>query len=68
MKKIIIYSTYDKIISLHLVNEIVSDGLFKNYKITILDFIPSADSLSRSSFVIREVLGRMYYRIIFLLK
>ena len=33
-----------------------------------LDFIPSAGSLSRSSFVIREVLGRMYYRVKFLLK
>ena len=40
----------------------------KNHKITILDFIPSAGSLSRSSFVIREVLGRMYYRVKFLLK
>ena len=40
----------------------------KNNKITILDFIPSAGSLSRSSFVIREVLGRMYYRVKFLLK
>jgi len=40
----------------------------KNNKITILDFIPSAVSLSRSSFVIRELLGRMYYRFKFLLK
>ena len=40
----------------------------KNNKITILDFIPSASSLSRSSFVIREVLGRLYYHIKFLLK
>ena len=40
----------------------------KNNKITILDFIPSAGSLSRSSFAIREVLGRMYYRVKFLLK
>ena len=40
----------------------------KNNKITILDFIPSAGSLSTSSFVIREVLGRIYYRIKFLLK
>ena len=40
----------------------------KNNKITILDFIPSAGSLSRSSFVIREILGRMYYRVKFLLK
>ena len=40
----------------------------KNNKITILDFIRSADSLSRSSFAIREVLGRMYYRVKFLLK
>ena len=44
------------------------DFQFKNNKITILDFIPSAGSLSRSSFVIREVLGRLYYRIKFLLK
>ena len=44
------------------------DFKFKNYKITILDFIPSADSLSRSSFVIREVLGRMYYRVRFQLR
>ena len=44
------------------------DFQFKNNKITILDFIPSAGSLSRSSFVIREVLGRMYYRVKFLLK
>ena len=41
---------------------------FKNNKITILDFIPSASSLSRSSFVIREILGRLYYRVKFLLK
>ena len=40
----------------------------KNNKTTILDFIPSAGSLSRSSFVIREVLGRIYYRVKFLLK
>ncbi len=39
-----------------------------NNKITILDFIPSTDSLSRSSFVIREVLGRIYYSVKFLLK
>ena len=44
------------------------DFEFKNNKITILDFIPSAGSLSRSSFVILEVLGRLYYRIKFLLK
>ena len=44
------------------------DFQFKNNKITILDFIPSAGSLSRSSFVIREVLGRIYYRVRFLLK
>ena len=44
------------------------DFQFKNNKITILDFIPSAGSLSRSSFVIREVFGRLYYRIKFLLK
>ena len=44
------------------------DFQFKNNKITILDFIPSAGSLSRSSFVILEVLGRLYYRIKFLLK
>jgi len=44
------------------------DFKFKDNKITILDFIPSAGSLSRSSFVIRELLGRMYYRIKFLLK
>ncbi len=41
MKKIIIYSTYDKIISLNLVNEIVSDGFFKNYKIDIFLAKPS---------------------------
>ncbi len=40
----------------------------KSNKITVLDFIPSAGSLSRSSFVIREVLGRLYYRVKFLLK
>ncbi len=34
-----------------------------NNKITILDFIPSASSLSMSSFAFREMLGRMYYRI-----
>ena len=44
------------------------DFQFKNNKITILDFIPSAGSLSKSSFVIREVFGRLYYRIKFLLK
>ena len=44
------------------------DFKFKNDNITILDFIPSATSLSSSSFVIREVLGRMYYRVKFLLK
>ena len=44
------------------------DFKYKNHKITILDFIPSAGSLSRSSFVIREVLGRIYYRVKFLVK
>ena len=44
------------------------DFKFKDNKITILDFIPSSGSLSSSSFVIREVLGRMYYRVKFLLK
>ncbi|MFL2821674.1 MAG: YdcF family protein [Alphaproteobacteria bacterium] len=44
------------------------DFRYKYNKITILDFIPSASSLSWSSFVIREVLGRMYYRVKFLLK
>ena len=44
------------------------DFQFKNNKITILDFIPSAGSLSSSSFVIREVLGRIYYRVKFQLK
>ena len=41
MKKIIIYSTYDKIISLNLVNEIISNDLFKNYKIDIFLAKPS---------------------------
>ena len=41
MKKIIIYSTYDKIISLNLVNEIISNNFFKNYKIDILLTKPS---------------------------
>ena len=44
------------------------DFKFKNNRITILDFIPSVDSLSRSSFVIREIIGRIYYRVKFLLK
>ena len=44
------------------------DFKFKDNKITILDFIPSTGSLSRSSFVIRELLGRMYYRVKFLFK
>ena len=44
------------------------DFKFKNNKITILDFIPSVGSLSRSSFVIREIIGRMYYHVKFLLK
>ena len=44
------------------------DFKFKNNKITILNFIPSADSLNRSSFVIREFLGRIYYHVKFLLK
>ncbi len=44
------------------------DFKFKNNKITVLDFIPSASSLSRSSIVIREALGRIYYRVKFLFK
>jgi len=44
------------------------DFKFTNHKITILNFIPSADSLKSSSFVIREVIGRIYYRIKFLFK
>ncbi len=36
MKKIIIYTTEDKIISLHLVKQIVSNSFFKNYKIDIV--------------------------------
>ena len=36
MKKIIIYSTYDKIISLKLVNKIISNPNYKNYKFDIL--------------------------------
>ena len=44
------------------------DFKFKNNKMTIMDFIPSASSLSKSSFVIRELLGRLYYRLKFLLK
>ena len=44
------------------------DFKFENHKITILDFIPSAGSLKSSSFVIREVLGRIYYRFKFLFK
>ena len=44
------------------------DFKFKNNKITILEFIPSAKALHRSSFVLRELLGLMYYRARFLLK
>ena len=44
------------------------DFKFKNNKITFMDFIPSADSLSRSSFVIRELLGRLYYRFKYLFR
>ena len=44
------------------------DFKFTNHKITILNFIPSADSLKSSSFVIREVIGRIYYRVKFLFK
>ncbi len=44
------------------------DFKFKNNKITILEFIPSAKALHRSSFVLRELLGLMYYRVRFLLK
>lgn len=44
------------------------DFKFTNNKVTILDFIPSASSLDRSSFVFRELLGRVYYRFKFLLK
>ncbi len=44
------------------------DFKFIDNKITILDFIPSAHSLNRSSFVIREVLGRVYYHVKFLFR
>ena len=37
-----------------------------NNIITILDFIPSANSLSMSSFAFREMLGRIYYGIKFI--
>lgn len=36
MKKIIIYTTEDKIISLHLVNRIISEKIFKDYEFHIL--------------------------------
>jgi uncharacterized SAM-binding protein YcdF (DUF218 family) len=32
-------------------------------KVTIIDFIPSAASLSANSFVVRELLGRLYYNL-----
>ena len=44
------------------------DFKLRNNKITIMDFIPSAGSLSTSSFAIRELLGRIYYRIKFFFK
>ena len=36
MKKVVLYSTDDKVISLHLVNKIVSHDKFKNYKFDII--------------------------------
>ena len=36
MKKILIYTTNDKVISCHLVNKIISDNKFKNYEFDIL--------------------------------
>ena len=36
MKKILIYTTNDKIISLHLVNKIISEKTFKNYEFHVL--------------------------------
>tara|TARA_A100001015_G_scaffold117651_1_gene130499 strand:- start:1069 stop:1740 length:672 start_codon:yes stop_codon:yes gene_type:complete len=41
MKKIIIYTTHDEVISLHLVNSIIADPQFKNYKIDIKLSYPS---------------------------
>ena len=35
MKKVIIYTTKDEVISLHLVNSIVTDPKFENCKIDI---------------------------------
>ena len=36
MKKVVLYTTDDKVISLHLVNKIVSHKKFKNYKFDII--------------------------------
>ena len=36
MKRVIIYTTDDKVVSLHLVNKIVSDKFFKDYKFDII--------------------------------
>ena len=36
MKKVIIYTTDDKVISLQLVNKIISNPNYKNYKFHIL--------------------------------
>ena len=36
-----------------------------NSRLTILDFIPSIGALNKTSTFIREILGRLYYKIIF---
>ena len=41
------------------------DFKFNNDKVSILNFIPSASSFKRSSFAIRELLGRVYYSLKF---
>ena len=41
------------------------DFKISNKKLTILDIIPSYEALKKTSFFIRENIGRLYYRIIF---
>ena len=35
----------------------------QNRKLTLMDFIPSANSLSGTSHFVREIIGRIYYNL-----
>ncbi len=42
------------------------DFRYENKELSVIDFLPSAKALNKSSFVIRELLGRLYYRLNYL--